>query len=303
MKRNPYFKEWSAAAEPQGYPDEIDPDLRPHRRGRGDRGRERPGRLDLRPAARRPARRDRHQVREPGARQHADGDVLRPDERQHRAVQQRQGPRRPSTGRSTAPPWSRSTAGATSPRPPAPSCRQASPDTSTSATTRPAAARPGPHPTSPRRSNWSRQSGTAGQTVGVVVQYDDVNKQLGEYLQSVLNQIGYKAMLKPISPNIQFTYIQNTNNKVQISISSWYQDYPAASDFLQRAAVVRLVPPGQRLEHQHRRLLRQEHRRPDGCRAQDGADEPDPGQHDVGPDRSGRDEAGPGRPALHPQAD
>jgi peptide/nickel transport system substrate-binding protein len=77
-----------------------------------------------------------------------------------------------------------------------------------------------------------QQSGTAGQTVGVVVQSDDVNKQLGEYLQSVLNQIGYKAVLKPISPNIQFTYIQNTKNKVQISISSWYQDYPAASDFL-----------------------------------------------------------------------
>jgi peptide/nickel transport system substrate-binding protein len=77
-----------------------------------------------------------------------------------------------------------------------------------------------------------QQSGTAGQTVGLVVQSDDVNKQLGEYLQSVLNQIGYKAVLKPISPNIQFTYIQNTNNKVQISITSWYQDYPAASDFL-----------------------------------------------------------------------
>jgi peptide/nickel transport system substrate-binding protein len=77
-----------------------------------------------------------------------------------------------------------------------------------------------------------KESGTAGKTVGIVVQSDDVNKQLGEYLQSVLNQIGYKAVLKPISPNIQFTYIQNTNNKVQISISSWYQDYPAASDFL-----------------------------------------------------------------------
>ena len=42
-----------------------------------------------------------------------------------------------------------------------------------------------------------KESGTAGQTVGVVVQSDDVNKQLGEYLQSVLNQIGYKAVLKP----------------------------------------------------------------------------------------------------------
>jgi peptide/nickel transport system substrate-binding protein len=77
-----------------------------------------------------------------------------------------------------------------------------------------------------------QESGTAGTKVGVVVQDDEVNKSIGEYVQSVLNSIGYKASLKPISANIQFTYIQNTKNKVQISLSSWYQDYPAASDFL-----------------------------------------------------------------------
>ncbi|MGI3899075.1 MAG: hypothetical protein ACRYF1_01070, partial [Janthinobacterium lividum] len=27
-------------------------------------------------------------------------------------------------------------------------------------------------------------------------------------------------------------YIQNTNNKVQVSVTDWYQDYPAPSDFL-----------------------------------------------------------------------
>ncbi|MGI8699835.1 MAG: ABC transporter substrate-binding protein [Nocardioidaceae bacterium] len=77
-----------------------------------------------------------------------------------------------------------------------------------------------------------QQSGTAGTKVGVVVSDDEVNKAIGEYVQSVLNSIGYQATLKPISGNIQFTYIQNTKNKVQISLSSWYQDYPAASDFL-----------------------------------------------------------------------
>ena len=75
-------------------------------------------------------------------------------------------------------------------------------------------------------------SGTAGQAVTIVVSDDEVNKAIGEYLQSVLNSIGYKASVKPISGNIQFTYIQNTNNKVQISLTQWYQDYPAASDFL-----------------------------------------------------------------------
>jgi peptide/nickel transport system substrate-binding protein len=77
-----------------------------------------------------------------------------------------------------------------------------------------------------------QQSGTAGQEVGIVVTDDEVNKAIGEYLQSLLTQIGFKAVLKPLSANIQFTYIQNTNNKVQLALTSWYQDYPAASDFL-----------------------------------------------------------------------
>lgn len=77
-----------------------------------------------------------------------------------------------------------------------------------------------------------QESGTAGQAVTIVVSDDEVNKAIGEYLQSVLTSIGYKASVKAISGNIQFTYIQNTNNKVQISLTQWYQDYPAASDFL-----------------------------------------------------------------------
>jgi peptide/nickel transport system substrate-binding protein len=77
-----------------------------------------------------------------------------------------------------------------------------------------------------------KESGTAGQRVAVVMQDDEVNKGMGVYLQSVLNEIGYKATVKPISANIFFTYAQNTKNKVQINVQQWYQDYPAASDFL-----------------------------------------------------------------------
>jgi peptide/nickel transport system substrate-binding protein len=76
------------------------------------------------------------------------------------------------------------------------------------------------------------ESGTKGQKVTIISEDTAVSKAIGTYMQSVLTDIGYEADLKPISPNIQFTYIQNTNNKVQISISQWYQDYPAASDFL-----------------------------------------------------------------------
>ena len=77
-----------------------------------------------------------------------------------------------------------------------------------------------------------QESGTAGQEVQVIVSDDEVNKAIGENVASTLTQIGWKATAKPISGNIQFTYIQNTKNKVQISLSQWYQDYPAASDFL-----------------------------------------------------------------------
>jgi peptide/nickel transport system substrate-binding protein len=77
-----------------------------------------------------------------------------------------------------------------------------------------------------------KASGTAGQKVTVVSSDDAVNKGVAVYLQSVLNQLGYKAKVKPISANISFTYPQNTKNKVQINVQQWYQDYPTASDFL-----------------------------------------------------------------------
>jgi peptide/nickel transport system substrate-binding protein len=77
-----------------------------------------------------------------------------------------------------------------------------------------------------------KESGTAGQRVAVVVPDDEVNKSMGTYIQSVLNDIGYRATVKTISGNIFFTYVQNTKNKVQINVQQWYQDYPSASDFL-----------------------------------------------------------------------
>ena len=76
------------------------------------------------------------------------------------------------------------------------------------------------------------ESGTAGQKVTVIVEDTAVSRSIGVYLQSVLDELGYDTSVKAISPNIQFTYVQNTNNNVQISVSQWYQDYPAASDFL-----------------------------------------------------------------------
>jgi peptide/nickel transport system substrate-binding protein len=77
-----------------------------------------------------------------------------------------------------------------------------------------------------------QESGTKGAKVVEISPDDEVQKAVGVYLQSVLNQIGFKATAKTISGNIAFTYVQNTKNKVQINVQQWYQDYPAASDFL-----------------------------------------------------------------------
>ncbi|HUA77751.1 MAG TPA: ABC transporter substrate-binding protein [Acetobacteraceae bacterium] len=76
------------------------------------------------------------------------------------------------------------------------------------------------------------KSGTAGQAVTIITQTIDPYRAIGVYLQSVLNELGYKASVKAISPDIEFTYLQNTKNKVQIGVTDWYQDYPAPSDFL-----------------------------------------------------------------------
>ncbi len=75
-------------------------------------------------------------------------------------------------------------------------------------------------------------SGDKGAKVVVISPDDEVEKAVGVYLASVLNQIGLKATAKTISGNIAFTYVQNTKNHVQINVQQWHQDYPAASDFL-----------------------------------------------------------------------
>jgi peptide/nickel transport system substrate-binding protein len=75
-------------------------------------------------------------------------------------------------------------------------------------------------------------SGTKGALVKVNTDTTDVNKALGLYFVGLLNKLGYKASLQALAPSIQYPYCQNSKNKIQFCYSSWFQDYPAASDFL-----------------------------------------------------------------------
>ena len=76
------------------------------------------------------------------------------------------------------------------------------------------------------------ESGTKGMKVTLIVSDRAVDRSMGIYLLNMLRQIGYDASVKFITNAIQFNYIQNSGNKVQISLSDWYCDYPAASNFL-----------------------------------------------------------------------
>ena len=87
-------------------------------------------------------------------------------------------------------------------------------------------------PDMPKAMRLMEESGTKAAEVTLITSDRSNNKAIATYMQSVLTDLGYKVSVKPISFNIQFTYIQNTNNKVQISLTDWYQDYPSPADFL-----------------------------------------------------------------------
>jgi peptide/nickel transport system substrate-binding protein len=76
------------------------------------------------------------------------------------------------------------------------------------------------------------ESGQKGQSVDVITDTIEQDKAHGEYFVGLLNKLGFKAKLKALSPDLQYPYVQNSKNKPQFSWSSWYQDYPAASDFI-----------------------------------------------------------------------
>jgi peptide/nickel transport system substrate-binding protein len=78
-----------------------------------------------------------------------------------------------------------------------------------------------------------KESGTAGMSVKVNSDTTDVHKAVGEYFVGLLDKLGYKATPQFLSADIQYPYVQNSKNKVQIGWSDWFADYPAPSDFLQ----------------------------------------------------------------------
>ena|SRR5215469_4754672 len=79
-----------------------------------------------------------------------------------------------------------------------------------------------------------QQSHTAGMKVVVNSTTDQVGKALAEQMVADLNSIGYKASTQLLNGSVQYPFVQNSanNTKWNVAYSGWYQDYPAPSDFL-----------------------------------------------------------------------
>ena len=80
-----------------------------------------------------------------------------------------------------------------------------------------------------------RASGTRGDAVTVLAGAFGAPlpaPATGRYVVSVLDQLGYRASLRMASANRYFSMLGDSRDRVQAGFFPWYQDYPAPSDFI-----------------------------------------------------------------------
>jgi peptide/nickel transport system substrate-binding protein len=75
-------------------------------------------------------------------------------------------------------------------------------------------------------------SGTKGAKVAVITTPDEASKAMSLYFVSLLNDLGYDASLKTLNASVAYSYVQDSRNKAQMYYSYWAPDYTAASNFL-----------------------------------------------------------------------
>lgn len=78
-----------------------------------------------------------------------------------------------------------------------------------------------------------RESGTAGQKVTIIAPLEGRYAAMAMELRSTLASLGYEATVRSMTQTVQFPYVQNSDNHVQLALTGWNADYPSASTFLQ----------------------------------------------------------------------
>ena len=75
-----------------------------------------------------------------------------------------------------------------------------------------------------------RSSGTDGASVAVAVPRPIAEQ--ARYLVSVIESIGYRARVEPLPPDTYFTEVSDSRTQTQAGYSGWVASYPSAADFL-----------------------------------------------------------------------
>jgi peptide/nickel transport system substrate-binding protein len=75
------------------------------------------------------------------------------------------------------------------------------------------------------------QSGTHGDSIGVITATDSTSESIGTYFVSLLDQLGYKAHLRALASAVEYSIQQNSSQNPQMSFSYWDPDYPDPADF------------------------------------------------------------------------
>jgi YVTN family beta-propeller protein len=100
-----------------------------------------------------------------------------------------------------------------------------------------------PYTTGPKNGIWhgpdmgkarrlARESGTTSVPVTMWTFNDRADKVVGSYLVGLLKELGYKAKLHAVSVDRFFTAANNSRNKIQMGgVVFWAADFPAPSDF------------------------------------------------------------------------
>ena len=77
------------------------------------------------------------------------------------------------------------------------------------------------------------RSGTAGQRVRLLVPDDAVGPGVGQEVAAALEAVGYRASVRALAPDLYYRYVQDPGNDVQLSLANAFQDYPSPASFLQ----------------------------------------------------------------------
>jgi YVTN family beta-propeller protein len=99
-----------------------------------------------------------------------------------------------------------------------------------------------PYTTGPQNGSWhgpdmakarrlAKESGTTNVPVTMWTFNDRADEAVGSYLVQLLKDLGYQAHLHAVSSDRYWTAVYNSPNKVQVGVTGWLADFPAASDF------------------------------------------------------------------------